>query len=81
MDAILDFTTQGNVAPVIQERASTFDAPSTQTVAPSRMDGNHLYRYSKVLEGHLGSTRARVLPTCPHHVWATAFPINCSAPS
>ena len=38
MDAILDFTTQGNVAPVIQERATSFTLPPP-SVSPSRMDG------------------------------------------
>jgi len=44
--------------------------------------GNHLYRYSKVLDSHsVSEARARVMPTCPHLVWAQPHPVNVSAPS
>lgn len=43
--------------------------------------GNHLHRYSKVLEGHLGTARSRILPTCPRVIYAPSHPINKSAPS
>ncbi|XP_062580342.1 membrane-bound transcription factor site-1 protease-like [Saccostrea cucullata] len=45
------------------------------------MEGNHLHRYSKVLEGHLGTARSRILPTCPRVIYAASHPINKSAPS
>lgn len=41
--------------------------------------GNHLHRYSKVIEGHLGSTVSKRLPPCPHQVWAKPHPINKTA--
>ena len=42
--------------------------------------GNHLYRYSKVLEAHLGQPKPRPLPACPHLAWAKGDPLNISAP-
>ncbi len=42
--------------------------------------GNHLYRYSKVLEAHLGDPKPRPLPACPHLSWAKPQPLNESAP-
>ncbi|XP_076338238.1 uncharacterized protein LOC143240155 [Tachypleus tridentatus] len=45
------------------------------------MEGNHLYRYSKVLEHHLGTPQTRPLPPCLHLSWTTPFPLNKSAPS
>ena len=43
--------------------------------------GNHLHRYSKVIEGHMGSPRSRPLPTCPNLAWAKPNILNISAPS
>ncbi|MED6265078.1 Membrane-bound transcription factor site-1 protease, partial [Ilyodon furcidens] len=43
--------------------------------------GNHLYRYSKVLEAHLGDPKPRPLPACPHLSWAKPQPLNETAPS
>lgn len=42
--------------------------------------GNHLYRYSKVLEAHLGDPKPRPLPACPHLSWAKPQPVNETAP-
>lgn len=42
--------------------------------------GNHLYRYSKVLEAHLGDPKPRPLPACPHLSWAKPQPLNETAP-
>lgn len=53
---------------------------SSNSDLPERMDGNRLYRFSKVLEGHLGDVRTRSLPQCPHLVWAKPVPLNQSAP-
>lgn len=38
--------------------------------------GNHLYRYSKVLEAHLGDPKPRPLPACPHLSWTKPQPLN-----
>uniref|UniRef100_A0A8C2YXR5 Membrane-bound transcription factor site-1 protease n=1 Tax=Cyclopterus lumpus TaxID=8103 RepID=A0A8C2YXR5_CYCLU len=47
----------------------------------SILAGNHLYRYSKVLEAHLGDPKPRPLPACPHLSWAKPQPLNETAPS
>lgn len=44
------------------------------------LPGNHLYRYSKVLEAHLGDPKPRPLPACPHLSWAKPQPVNETAP-
>lgn len=44
------------------------------------LSGNHLYRYSKVLEAHLGDPKPRPLPACPHLSWAKPQPVNETAP-
>lgn len=44
------------------------------------LSGNHLYRYSKVLEHHLGTPQARPLPTCPQLKWVRPHPLNRSGP-
>lgn len=51
------------------------------TELPERMEGNKLYRYSKVLDNHLGDKQARALPQCPHLVWTQPVPLNISAPT
>lgn len=58
---------------------------------PHRMEGNHLHRYSKVLEHNLGSSnpttssgfpvKIRPLPACQSLKWQTPQPLNLSAPS
>uniref|UniRef100_A0A8C9JHB8 Membrane bound transcription factor peptidase, site 1 n=1 Tax=Panthera tigris altaica TaxID=74533 RepID=A0A8C9JHB8_PANTA len=51
------------------------------SVTPERMEGNHLHRYSKVLEARLGGPEPRALPACPHLSWAKPQPLNETAPS
>lgn len=41
---------------------------------------NKNFRYSKVLEGHLGESQTRPLPQCPHLVWSQPVPLNVTAP-
>lgn len=52
----------------------------TETDLPTRMKGNRLYRFSKVLESDLGEIHTKALPQCPHLVWANPIPLNQSAP-
>ncbi|XP_053212720.1 membrane-bound transcription factor site-1 protease-like [Panonychus citri] len=59
------------------ESSKTIDPPKL----PSRMEGSHLYRYSKVLEHHLGNIQTRPLPSCPSHKWETPIPLNESLPT
>lgn len=42
--------------------------------------GNHLHRYSKVLEARWGGPEPRALPACPHLSWAKPQPLNETAP-
>jgi len=80
LDAFLDFATTGQVAPVFQDLKSSTPLKPLKSL-PERMEGNQLHRYSKVLEGHLGSPKSRDLPACPHLAWAPPNPLNISAPS
>lgn len=80
LDALLEYTIHGNVPPIIEDRKSSLVLELKQEL-PERMEGNHLYRFSKVLENHLGSSQSRVLPACPHLVWAQSHPLNISAPT
>ncbi|XP_045191862.2 membrane-bound transcription factor site-1 protease-like [Mercenaria mercenaria] len=79
LSAILEYTSHNTLPPVFenQEQVTLPLAP----VLPERMEGNHLHRYSKVIEGHLGTPRARPLPVCPNLVWAKPHPLNITAPS
>ncbi|XP_014249873.1 membrane-bound transcription factor site-1 protease [Cimex lectularius] len=82
LDAILDYTATAHIPTAfIQNQYSLQHDIHT---LPQRMEGNHLYRYSKVLVNHLedtGKLMIRELPTCPHLTWAHAYPLNKSAPT
>lgn len=45
------------------------------------MEGNRLYRYSKVFQNHPGAPELRALPPCQALNWAVPQPLNESAPS
>ncbi|XP_070575086.1 membrane-bound transcription factor site-1 protease-like [Ptychodera flava] len=79
LEALLQYTAYGNLAPMLTEQ-SGLPLPMDAEL-PERMEGNHLYRYSKVLESHLGKTQAQPLPACPHLAWAKGEPLNISAPT
>lgn len=79
LSALLEFTSHNNMPPVFADHEQK-PLPPVQEM-PQRMEGNHLHRYSKVIEGHLGTPRSRPLPTCPNLVWAKPFPLNISASS
>lgn len=49
-------------------------------LSPGCCPGNHLHRYSKVLEARLGGPEPRALPACPHLSWAKPQPLNETAP-
>ncbi|XP_052062556.1 membrane-bound transcription factor site-1 protease-like [Mytilus californianus] len=76
LSALLEYTAYNNMVPLFtgQDHVSL-----TSSELPTRMEGNHLHRYSKVIEGHLGSTVSKVLPPCPHQVWAKPHPLNKTA--
>lgn len=79
LDALLEYTIHGNVPPILEERKSSLTL-AAELELPERMEGNHLYRYSKVLGNHPVGSQSRVLPVCPHLVWAQSHPLNQSAP-
>lgn len=81
LDALLEYTIHARVPPPVLERKTTMSLLKKKLELPERMEGSHLYRYSKVLENHLGKPVARPLPACPSLAWATAHPLNTSAPS
>ncbi|PIK53887.1 putative membrane-bound transcription factor site-1 protease [Apostichopus japonicus] len=78
LETLLQYSAYGNLPPALTEQP-TLPLPEVDTL-PLRMEGNHLYRYSKVLEPHLGDPKPRPLPSCPPLVWAIAEPVNISAP-
>ncbi|KAK3746384.1 hypothetical protein QZH41_018216 [Actinostola sp. cb2023] len=81
LDALVDFAANGRVAPVLAEaKEELLKASASQK--PERMEGNHLHKYSKVLDGtKLGTSQPRPLPACPHIVWATPHPVNKTLPA
>lgn len=81
LDAMLEYTSTSHLPSVFKDSKMTSWEKVVETDIPVRMDGNRLYRYSKVLEGNLGESQARPLPQCPHLVWSHPIPLNVSAPS
>ncbi|XP_059986068.1 membrane-bound transcription factor site-1 protease isoform X3 [Lagenorhynchus albirostris] len=82
LDALLQFTSYGVTPPSLSHSGARQRPPSgARSVAPERMEGNHLHRYSKVLEARLGGPEPRALPACPHLSWAKPQPLNETAPS
>ncbi|XP_035231540.1 membrane-bound transcription factor site-1 protease-like [Stegodyphus dumicola] len=79
LDALLQYATTTHVPPIFEELKS--DLVLDAKDLPQRMEGNHLYRYSKVLEHHLGTPHIRPLPTCPRLSWVHPQPLNKSGPS
>ncbi|XP_069113191.1 membrane-bound transcription factor site-1 protease-like [Argopecten irradians] len=78
LSALLEYTAYNSLVPLFSGTDQSILPPAE---LPLRMEGNHLHRYSKVLEGHLGSPRSRPLPQCPRLIWTVAHPLNVSAPS
>ncbi|XP_038168327.1 membrane-bound transcription factor site-1 protease isoform X3 [Arvicola amphibius] len=82
LDALLQYTSYGVTPPSLSHSGNRQRPPSgAGLVPPERMEGNHLHRYSKVLEAHLGDPKPRPLPACPHLSWAKPQPVNETAPS
>ncbi|XP_032231791.2 membrane-bound transcription factor site-1 protease-like isoform X2 [Nematostella vectensis] len=80
LDQLLDFTTSRTIPPVLE--LSRGRPLQTSSTLPERMEGNHLYKYSKVLDrASLGAPRTQPIPACPHLVWATPQPVNHTLPS
>ncbi|KAG7275301.1 hypothetical protein CRUP_018275 [Coryphaenoides rupestris] len=82
LDALLQYTSYSMTPPSLVHSHSRVTPPTgTDRPLPQRLEGNHLYRYSKVLEAHLGDPKPRPLPACPHLSWAKPQPLNETAPS
>ncbi|KAF6078606.1 membrane bound transcription factor peptidase, site 1 [Phyllostomus discolor] len=82
LDALLQYTSYGVTPPSLSHSGHRQRPPSGAGLAtPERMEGNHLHRYSKVLEARLGGPEPRALPACPHLSWAKPQPLNETAPS
>ena len=94
LEALLQFSTTGTFPIIFQhsvkeEEIKTNELETTNTDnkneimddMPHRMDGNHLFRYSKVLEHHLGTPQTRSLPSCLSLKYETAVPLNQTLPS
>ncbi|XP_071958480.1 membrane-bound transcription factor site-1 protease-like isoform X2 [Antedon mediterranea] len=79
LEMLLQYTSFSNL-PIDLSDESTISLPPSGQL-PERMEGNHLHRYSKVLDSHLGEPKPRPLPACPHLAWAKGEPLNISAPS
>ncbi|TSS72698.1 Membrane-bound transcription factor site-1 protease [Bagarius yarrelli] len=82
LDALLQYTSYDVIPPSFLHSQNKVPAPTgNDRPLPERLEGNHLYRYSKVLEAHLGDPKPRPLPACPHLSWAKPQPLNETAPS
>ncbi|XP_075216075.1 membrane-bound transcription factor site-1 protease isoform X1 [Lycorma delicatula] len=79
LSAMLDFTSNGHMISLFADNKVKFTSKNNDL--PQRMEGNHLYRYSKVLENRMGSLQTRPLPPCPHLIWSLPNPLNQSAPT
>ncbi|CAK8693279.1 unnamed protein product [Clavelina lepadiformis] len=93
VDAFLAFVSQGVVAPVFNYGQMRNNLTKEMFVRgeniplhdgrdpPQRMENNHLFKYSKVLQNHLGDPRPHEIPSCPSISWARGIPHNGSFPT
>ncbi|XP_063225096.1 membrane-bound transcription factor site-1 protease-like isoform X2 [Bacillus rossius redtenbacheri] len=79
LDALLEYTSASHLPSIFKDHRSQFS--SREVDLPQRMEGSHLYRYSKVLADHMEGRQTRPLPPCPRLVWAQPVPLNKSAPT
>lgn len=80
LNALLEYTSTSHMPSIFKENQDTWE-DTVDTEVPARMEGNRLYRFSKVLEVNLGEPQTRPLSKCPHLIWAQPDPLNISAPS
>ncbi|CAH1170188.1 unnamed protein product [Phaedon cochleariae] len=81
LDAMLEYASTGHMPAIFKDNRMAGWEDAAETEVPRRMEGNRLYRYSKVLDGNLGESQARPIPPCPHLVWTQPAPLNVSAPT
>lgn len=80
LNALLEYASMSHLPSVFKDKQDNWENV-VDTEVPLRMEGNRLYRYSKVLEVNIGDPQARPLPQCPRLSWAQPVPLNISAPS
>lgn len=79
LDLLIDFTANRVLSPVLKDLSS--GPPKHSESVPERMDGNHLHKYSKVLDAtQLGAIETVPLPDCPKQAWSKPEPLNITAP-
>lgn len=81
LEAMLEYTSTAHLPSLFKDNQMENWYGVADTELPVRMEGNRLYRFSKVLDGNLGEAQTRPLPQCPHLVWANPVPLNQSAPT
>ena len=81
LDAIMEYTSASHLPTVFSDNAGL--PVNRADNLPSRMEGNQLHRYSKVLDNNIGEVHfsTRVLPPCPRLKWAHPHPLNRTAPT
>lgn len=78
LDDMLKFASSGELTPTFSEHKESHIKMVDNIVLPKRMEGNHLNRYSKVLDSRLGPAQAKPLPVCPEIVWSQPQALNIS---
>ncbi|KAL1517236.1 hypothetical protein ABEB36_001026 [Hypothenemus hampei] len=80
LEAMLEYTSTSHLPSLFKDNQLEKWEGVTYSDPPVRMEGNRLYRFSKVIESRLGETHTRPFPQCPRLIWATPMPLNQSAP-
>lgn len=80
LNALLEYTSTSHLLSIFKDNQDTWEH-IVDTEVSTRMEGNRLFRYSKVLEVNLGEPQAKALSQCPHLSWSQPVPLNISAPS
>nr|XP_039254753.1 membrane-bound transcription factor site-1 protease-like isoform X1 [Styela clava] len=89
LDAFLQYTSHGIISPAFglgnsqdtsesNKQASRPLPPVENDQLPRRMDGNHLFKYSKVLDYQIGQPQYTDMPFCPQLKMTSTKPLNNS---
>lgn len=81
LQAILEYAGASHMPSIFLEAAS-LPVQESEGKLPTRMEGNQLHRYSKVLEDNIGEGHhaTRVISSCPRLSWAKPHPLNRTGP-
>ncbi|XP_034950401.1 membrane-bound transcription factor site-1 protease-like isoform X2 [Chelonus insularis] len=89
LDAILEYTATGHIPSIFMDdnlhhlghKSEIISEKLEIGILPERMEGNHLYRHSKVLKNdNIDNKAIQLLPTCPVLNYAISQPLNESIP-